>query len=140
MSHRVMRVVLHNFSGPLYSQFDVCRYENKGRRGVCCVLTSFAFTSKYFWTDTIIDSNLTTKLDTNVEERMVSSKNKSMLFQNYYNFEIYRRLTWIFFTLIYDILLITLKFRIIFWKIILLVSFVYFLTPNYISGWNTLNT
>lgn len=74
MSHRVIRVVLHKFSGQLYSHLDVCRYENKGRRSVRCVWISFAFTSKCFRTDPIIDTNPTTKLDSNVEERMVSSK------------------------------------------------------------------
>lgn len=69
-----MRAVLHNFTGPFYSHLDVCRYENNGRRGVRCILMNFAFTSKCFRTNPIIDSNLTTKLDTNVEERMVSSK------------------------------------------------------------------
>ena len=88
-----MRVVLHNFSGPLLPYLAVCRYENKGRRGVRCVWMSFGFTSKPFRTDPIMDCNFTTKLDTNVEERTVSSKNKSVILKNCYNFELYRRLS-----------------------------------------------
>jgi hypothetical protein len=117
-----MRVVLHNFSGPLLSHLAACRWENKGWRGVCCVWMSFAFTSKDFWTDPIMDCNFTTNLDTNVEECILSSKNKSVFFQNCYNFELYCRLSWIFFTLSCGILLITFKFRIALWQIILLAS------------------
>jgi len=58
--------------------------------------------------------NLTTKLETNIEVHMVSSKNKSVLFQNYYNFEIYCRVTGTLFTLSCGILFITFKFRITF--------------------------
>ena len=53
---------------------------------------SFAFTSNSFWTDPIMDSKLTAKLDRNVEERMLSSKTKPVFFQKYYNFEIYLKI------------------------------------------------
>jgi hypothetical protein len=74
-----VRVVLY-FSGPLLSHLDVCRYENKGRPELRCIGMSFAFTSNRFRTGPIMDSKPTTKLDSNVEERVVSSKNRSLFF------------------------------------------------------------